>query len=641
MSHRKGKNKQKISSAWQWDADCEQWFWVGTNPWGQEQTFYYQEPQITSSQPQQAHTVETTPQTQESASNHYQHSAHTEIHSSAHQTSTAGSATPSNYSFGQTYGTSINGYGGVNDLVEDMGNLSMSNASSQTYSYATDVNTNGGITDGPGWEYIVEGSRFFTVGRVFKCVWAEPAGQVDYASKSKEGANFVSKVRYFVVVREQTGCSVCLAMNTYGRQGTAKLGAKPEDHAAVYKQGGPGPDMRGETLSKESFPIIVEVSETIDPKSRINFNKPYTVEHNIKIMNVGRIAPKFLDLLKQYFDQSFGFGGHIDSEQESTKGFKVRNYDYKKFFRPGRVFKTLWIDQVGTSTNNVSYTTRGNSSVRTFLVVKQADYSCTCLPVTTYNGLGHRKRGINLSEHGIIYSGSRSPKQPSGISKSPLKVGLSKGAERLADNSLVNYGRVYTIETNAEVKDIGDLDISSRGLMRQYFNEVIQVRDDSDGYATAPVASSSTPTVDPSYYSSKSTDYQRSEAYTANPAPISNTASTDASNYGYGGPTTVPEIGNSYNITYGSTVASSGHNPTAYHAYPQHSTHSQYAESIPYAPSSYAPDEPSVYKSRQPSYTASYEPEAHVEAKDNGDNEIDLPRLPRENRNQRRRPVWY
>jgi len=65
---------------------------------------------------------------------------------------------------------------------------------------------------------------------------------------------------------------------------------------------------------------------------------------------------------------------------------------------------------------------------------------------------GYLKRGINLNEHGLIYSSEKKPVTVKGIDKLPLKVKLSKGAERLNNPSYINYGRVYTVETNVKVK---------------------------------------------------------------------------------------------------------------------------------------------------------------------------------------------
>jgi hypothetical protein len=189
------------------------------------------------------------------------------------------------------------------------------------------------------------------------------------------------------------------------------------------------------------------------------------------------------------------YGTKGDTE-ELDGSYKVRNFDYQKFFRPGRVFSTLWTNPYSGTTNTndsennqfmssvtyVIYKQKVHSKIRRFVVVRQRDRCCLCLPVTTYDGRGYRKKGINLDEHGLIYSSDKKPSSVQGITKAPLKVKLSRGAEKLVNPSYINYGRVYTVETNVKVKDVGDLDTDSRRLLRRYFNEVnIAQDDDSDG----------------------------------------------------------------------------------------------------------------------------------------------------------------
>ena len=161
------------------------------------------------------------------------------------------------------------------------------------------------------YEAINDGSRFFKVGRVFRCMWAEPAGSNArgflYSTPSSRGEEIYSKDRHFVVVQEQRGCCSCLTINTYGRQGTKKRGVIPKDHAVVYdSRSGKPPPPPGEKMTKEALPIIVEtVGESIDPMSRINFARVYTVEHNVKVLKVGRIKPDHISRLRKYWKSSF------------------------------------------------------------------------------------------------------------------------------------------------------------------------------------------------------------------------------------------------------------------------------------------------------------------------------------------------
>jgi len=60
-----------------------------------------------------------------------------------------------------------------------------------------------------------------------------------------------------------------------------------------------------EYLAKKS--IAVEKASTdqkLDPMSRLNFKKIYTIEHNVKVMNVGKVVKDSLPLLLVYWRQS-------------------------------------------------------------------------------------------------------------------------------------------------------------------------------------------------------------------------------------------------------------------------------------------------------------------------------------------------
>ncbi|TVY18997.1 hypothetical protein LARI1_G004116 [Lachnellula arida] len=142
-----------------------------------------------------------------------------------------------------------------------------------------------------------------------------------------------SKIRYFVVAREMQGCCLCLTLNTYTFQGTSKERLRIEDYAAVYPAGSYPSIGDGENLVKDPFPIIIEdPQERLSPMSRLNFGRVYTVEHNIKVMKVGRITQEFLPRLKSYFVETINGDPTTDvtskdnaadaSSSSVTTGFK-------------------------------------------------------------------------------------------------------------------------------------------------------------------------------------------------------------------------------------------------------------------------------------------------------------------------------
>ena len=181
----------------------------------------------------------------------------------------------------------------------------------------------------------------------------------------------------------------------------------------------------------------------------------------------------------------YGTEGEVEKLDSS---YKVRKKDYETFFVVGRVFSTLWTesfegiinDQNQTFVSEVALGGRVYSKIRRFVVVRQSDRSCICLPVTSYNGRGPKKGKINLLEHGYIYS-HKTPKPVPGIEKKPIKINLVKGEVPLRDPSLVNYGRVYTVETNVKVREVGLVDTASRKILLSYWKNSILGDDEQGG----------------------------------------------------------------------------------------------------------------------------------------------------------------
>ncbi|KAH8722580.1 hypothetical protein GQ44DRAFT_711686 [Phaeosphaeriaceae sp. PMI808] len=140
---------------------------------------------------------------------------------------------------------------------------------------------------------------FFKKGRVFMTMWAEPKGFSDDV--------FLELVR-FAVIRPKPTFSICLRISTYNGQATTKPGVTAQDHAAIIQMGGSySLHTMGEEIDKGPIEVKLEDPKiTIDPMSRINLAKPYTVEHNIKIRNIGRVVGDSVGLLDQYFAQSLG-----------------------------------------------------------------------------------------------------------------------------------------------------------------------------------------------------------------------------------------------------------------------------------------------------------------------------------------------
>ncbi|KAL9110754.1 MAG: hypothetical protein Q9227_004746 [Pyrenula ochraceoflavens] len=137
--------------------------------------------------------------------------------------------------------------------------------------------------------------RYFKKGRVFIVSWVGP---------TSDGRH--EKNRRFIVIRPKATHCVCLPITTYKGQATSKAGLNPDDHAALVKKGEEVQLHVQESKLKRSpvFIILEDNTLPIDPMSRINFGKVYTIEHNLSVRTVGRIHPSSLEALEMYFRES-------------------------------------------------------------------------------------------------------------------------------------------------------------------------------------------------------------------------------------------------------------------------------------------------------------------------------------------------
>lgn len=102
-------------------------------------------------------------------------------------------------------------------------------------------------------------------------------------------------------------------IQTYSGRGVSKEGVLKYEHCIIYTGSEPPP------LEVE-LPIIIDEDGTIergmlesikvnpafrggrmDPMSRLNFAKVYTVEHNVKVAEFGDVSPDSLVILKHQF----------------------------------------------------------------------------------------------------------------------------------------------------------------------------------------------------------------------------------------------------------------------------------------------------------------------------------------------------
>lgn len=167
------------------------------------------------------------------------------------------------------------------------------------------------------------------------------------------------------------------------------------------------------------------------------------------------------------------------------------------FFTVGRVFSIL--EHVEADSDNkrrcdndrrsdndrpsaAKYTTRKGditilSYVRSFAVVREGYGYCWAVPINAYNGKGLLKPGLGADDvqaHALIHDSHKRPmmlRNEPRLSKTPIAVDLSEEAETLADDSLINFSKVTTVEHNVRAMAVGKVSRSSYANFVAYWRE--------------------------------------------------------------------------------------------------------------------------------------------------------------------------
>lgn len=128
-------------------------------------------------------------------------------------------------------------------------------------------------------------------------------------SQNGYGDWMFSKVRRFIVVREGDLACTAVPVTTYNAQGVAKEGVKKSDHSIVYSGRSVPPLGPGEAPSTASeapmkpYPVQVDTDQgdKLDPLSRIDYARPQTIQHYVKVKSVGKVNKNSMSrLIGQY-----------------------------------------------------------------------------------------------------------------------------------------------------------------------------------------------------------------------------------------------------------------------------------------------------------------------------------------------------
>ena len=100
-----------------------------------------------------------------------------------------------------------------------------------------------------------------------------------------------------------TNSDITRPISTYSGRATEKPGIEQESHAIVYADGTEPIKLAGEVrMNKEPIAVKMAAFQKLDPLSRVNFNKVHTVEHYVKVKNVGKVTDASMPKLKWYWE---------------------------------------------------------------------------------------------------------------------------------------------------------------------------------------------------------------------------------------------------------------------------------------------------------------------------------------------------
>lgn len=163
------------------------------------------------------------------------------------------------------------------------------------------------------FEVRTESSKFFTLGRVFATPWHQSLGNGqqnnnttnDWITLDRFQQPILTHIQRMAVVKEGHGFCWCVPINTYNGKGVAKTGFSSSDrlaHAVVYMKGSPPTTTAEHGMNKRAIAVgPAGLDRKLDMMSRVNFGKVHTIEHNVKVMNIGNIRGESLADFEAYW----------------------------------------------------------------------------------------------------------------------------------------------------------------------------------------------------------------------------------------------------------------------------------------------------------------------------------------------------
>lgn len=107
-----------------------------------------------------------------------------------------------------------------------------------------------------------------------------------------------------VFINNKSGACWCVAIDTYWGRGLFKHRSPRADidaHAIIYDSSkSPRPISKEPESAKRPIAMKMAVNQALSHASRIHLGQPYTVKHDVKVMDVGQVVAEDLETLIGY-----------------------------------------------------------------------------------------------------------------------------------------------------------------------------------------------------------------------------------------------------------------------------------------------------------------------------------------------------
>lgn len=122
-----------------------------------------------------------------------------------------------------------------------------------------------------------------------------------------------------------------------------------------------------------------------------------------------------------------------------------------------------------------------SKDIHTACVYPKTDSSKTKLkhdrPISTNGGKGAAKKGLRQEEHTIVYTSTEVPRKlPSEthLHKQPIKIDIVNPSEKLDPLSRLNLGKLYPVEHNVRVCEVGQVRGEHKRILLHYYRTEMQ-----------------------------------------------------------------------------------------------------------------------------------------------------------------------